>query len=204
MDEIKKAFSPKERNSESMSAFGFRLRNQFSQNKAYRRAKELTWLEDLRAYKGLWDPTVKIEPGNSTVYPKITRSKVNIVLSRLHEMVFPETDKNWEIEITPDPKIARETVKEIAIGMIQQPEVDPQTGQVAVDPQTGQPMQPVLPTAEDLQLAITEYAKMACEKMSIVIDDQLTEMDYPEETKKVLRSGLMYGTLRRMETFRNP
>jgi len=30
--------------------------------------------------------------------------------------------------------------------------------------------------------------------MQSEIDDQLIEMDYPEETKKVLRSGLMYGT----------
>ena len=30
--------------------------------------------------------------------------------------------------------------------------------------------------------------------MQSVMDDQLEEMRYKEETKKVLRSGLMYGT----------
>ncbi len=179
MDALQLAFSPKERNSEAMQAFGYRLRNQFSQNKAYRRPKELEWLESLRQYKGLYDPDVRIEPNNSKVYPKITRSKVNIVLSRLHEMLFPATEKNWEISPTPEPRMAKETVLQITMSLVKQ------------DPETGAP---IIPTADDLSLAIKKYAKDACSKMAIQIDDQLTEMDYPEETKKVLRSGLMYGT----------
>ena len=179
MDAIETAFSKPQRNSEAMNSFGYRLKNQFSVNEAYRRPKELQWLEDLRAYKGLYDPSVQIDPLNSKVYPKITRSKVNIVLSRLHEMLFPDSDKNWEIMPTPEPRIARDTVKQIVMSL------------VTTDPQTGQP---VIPTAADLQLAIKKYAAETCAKMSSVIDDQLGEMDYPEETKKVLRSGLMYGT----------
>ena len=193
-DAIQTAFSPKERNSNAMHSFGFRLYSQFSQNKAYRRLKELQWLEDLRAFKGLYDPDVKIEANNSKVYPKITRSKVNIVLSRLHQMLFSETDRNWEISPTPEPRISKEIVTQIAYSLIKPPQLDPQTGQPVIDPQTGQPSQPILPTADELQLAIKSFAKTTCEKMSNVIDDQLTEMDYPEETKKVLRSGLMYGT----------
>lgn len=179
MDAIEKVFSKPERNSEAMQAFGFRLKNQFTANEAYRRPKELEWLESLRQYKGLYDPDVKIDTNSSKVYPKITRSKVNIVLSRLHEMLFPETDKNWEITPTPEPKMARETVKEIALSLVQQ---DPQTGAT------------ILPTPKDLRLAIKKYAAETCALMSSEIDDQLIEMDYPEETKKVLRSGLMYGT----------
>ena len=194
MDAIQTAFSKKERNSEAMNSFGFRLRNQFTQNKAYRRMKELQWLEDLRSYKGLYDPDVRIEPGNSKVYPKIPRSKVNIVLSRLHEMLFPSQDKNWEISPTPEPRIAKEIVTQIATALVKPPAVDPQTGQPAIDPQTDQPSQPIPPTDEELRLAINKFAKETCDLMSIQIDDQLTEMDYPEETKKVLRSGLQYGT----------
>lgn len=179
MDALQNAFSKKERNSEAMQSFGFRLRNQFFQNKSYRRAKELEWLESLRQYKGLWDPGVKIEENASRVYPKITRSKVNIVLSRLHELLFPELDKNWELGPTPEPKVSKEIVTKIVTALI---ESDPQTGEQK------------LPSIEDLRLAIKDYAKATSERMSSVIDDQLTEMDYPEETKKVLRSGLMYGT----------
>jgi hypothetical protein len=177
-----------------MISFGNRLHSQFSQNKAYRHAKELTWLEDLRSYKGIYDPDVKIEKNNSKVYPKVPRSKVNIVLSRLHEMLFPAQDKNWEIDATPEPRISKEIVSQLAIALVKQPPVDPQTGQPAVDPATNQPAKPILPTADELRLAIKRFAKETCAKMSSEIDDQLTEMSYPEETKKVLRSGLQYGT----------
>jgi hypothetical protein len=178
-DAIATEFTKAQRDSDLMISFGFRLKNQFAVNKVYRRAKELEWLESIRQYKGLYDPDVKLDPNASKVYPKITRSKVNIVLSRLHEMLFPETEKNWEITHTPEPKISRETVKQIAMSLVKE---DPETGEA------------ILPTPDELNLAIKKYAKTTCERMSSVIDDQLTEMDYPEETKKVLRSGLMYGT----------
>jgi hypothetical protein len=187
MDKIEETFDEKKRDSEEMRAFGVRLKNQFAMNEAFRRPKELQWLEDLRAYKGIYDPDVKLASNASKVYPKITRSKINIVLSRLHEMLFPETDKNWEIEATPEPKIAKETVKMLTLQLIQQA--------AAAMQQPGQPMQaPPLPTIKEVRLAIKKYAEETCQSMSSVIDDQLTEMDYPEETKKVLRSGLMYGT----------
>ena len=48
MDEIKGALNEKKRNSEVMRSFGYRLRNQFTINAAYRRPKELEWLESLR------------------------------------------------------------------------------------------------------------------------------------------------------------
>jgi hypothetical protein len=185
-DKIQTAFSPPQRNSEAMSSFGFRLHNQFHSNDVYRRPKELEWLESLRQYKGIYDPQVKIQENCSRAYPKITRSKVNIVLSRLHEMLFPETDKNWEIEPTPEPRIAREIIAQIVQTLIAQ--------SVQTDPQTGQQTPPVMPSMDDVRLAIKKYAAETCAKMASVIDDQLIEMDYSEETKKVIRSALMYGT----------
>lgn len=173
MDKIEQLFQKKERNSEAMYAFGYRLKNQFAVNEAFRRPKELQWLEDLRAYKGIYDPDVRIDANASKVYPKITRSKINIVLSRLHEMLFPETEKNWEIKPTPEPKIAEESVRQIVEGLLQQ------GGDVGM---------------EQVRLGIQEFCDDRCKTMSRVIDDQLTEMDYAEEVKKVLRSGLTYGT----------
>ncbi|RPH74781.1 hypothetical protein EHM76_02925, partial [bacterium] len=134
MDAVKEAFSKKERNSLAMQSFGHRMRMQFDSFAAYRRVKELEWLEDLRQYKGVYGADVKIAAGNSRVYPKVTRSKVNIALSRLHEMLFPEREKNWEIDPTPDPKIAKETILQIARSLIKPPETDPQTGQPVAGP----------------------------------------------------------------------
>lgn len=194
MDQIQEEFAASRRDSEAMRAFGYRLYNEFSTNKAYRRPKELQWLEDLRAYKGVYDPDVRIDPDNSHVYPKLTRSKVNIVLSRLHEMLFPDQDRNWELAPTPEPVIQAALVFQIAQQITQPPPIDEATGQVQIDPQTGFPMQPIPPTREQLNEAIKDFAKETAQKMQSEIDDQLTEMDYPEVAKKVLRSGLLYGT----------
>jgi hypothetical protein len=194
MDQLQEAFQPVNRNSDAMKAFGFRLKNQFSVNEAYRRPKELQWLEDLRAYKGIYDPDVRIEANASKVYPKITRSKINIVLSRLHEMLFPETDKNWEINPTPEPKVSRESVQKIAEGLVQKKEMEAQIQAQQAAASGVSPAPPEIPTIDELRLAIKKFADETCALMSNVIDDQLTEMLYPEETKKVLRSGLTYGT----------
>lgn len=139
----------------------------------------MQWLEDLRTYKGVYDPDVNIDPDNSHVYPKITRAKVNIVLSRLHEMLFPEVDRNFEILRTPEPSIPKPIVNEIIKSIIKQ---DEQTGQY------------IMPTSEQIERAIKDFSDVTAKKMESVIDDQLKEMVYPEETKKVLRSGLIYGT----------
>lgn len=187
MDAIERTF---EKDKEKMESFGYRLYNQFSVNKAYRRDKELVWLEDLRSYKGIYDPDVRIEPENSKVYPRYARSKVNISLSRMHEMLFPDTDRNWEISPTPDPKISPEIIKQIVGKMIEM-------RLAALQQQAqGKPVdrRMAIPSIEDVRLAIMAFAKATCENMQTVIDDQLTEMDYPEETKKVLKSGLMFGT----------
>lgn len=199
MDAIQSAFAAPQRDATRMQEFGMLLRQQFSMNEAYRRSKELNWLEDLRAYKGLYDPAVKINPGNSRVYPKLTRSKCNMVLSRLHEMLFPETDKNWEIDPTPEPKIAKNTVAQLWQKLVAQARGDYQNAVMEYQQAVSQGQQipepqPVMPTTDDLNAAIKEYAKEACRKMGIQIDDQLVEMDYPEETKKVLNSGLKFGT----------
>ena len=192
MDELKKVFDKSQRNTAAMNAFGARLKSQFSTNESFRRAKELQWLEDLRAYKGLYDPGVLRDTNASKVYPKLTRSKCNMVLSRLHEMLFPETDKNWEIMPTPDPKIAPETFKKIVFSLMQKAALEIQQQSQASPSMEQQPPPP--PKLEDVRLAIKKYCEDSCEAMSRVIDDQLLEMDYPEETKKVLRSALIFGT----------
>ena len=118
-DPIQDEIRESKRNSSVMESFGYRLFNKFSIYKTYRRAKELMWLEDLRQFKGIYDPTVKIDPENSHVYPKLTRSKTITVLSRLHEMLFPDQDRNWELNPTPEPDVDQATIREIVASLIQ-------------------------------------------------------------------------------------
>ena len=81
MDQIQEEFQESRRDSETMRAFGYRYITNSRINKAYRRPKELQWLEDLRAYKGVYDPDVRIDPTISCL-SQADASKVNIVLSR--------------------------------------------------------------------------------------------------------------------------
>ena len=165
MDAIQKAFKEaKTRTTEenqTMNEFGMRLHAQFDTNVSLRRPKEMEWLESLRQYKGLYDPSVKLDPLNSKVYPKLTRSKVNIVLSRLHEMLFPEIERNWMISVRKEPRISKEVVKALAAAM------------VATDEQGNQ----VVPSINDLRLAIKAYADTTCQNMADQIDDQFLEME---------------------------
>lgn len=172
--------SPQEES--QLDAFGVRLRNMFSEYKTLRRPKESEWLENLRQHKGVYDPEVlaKIPPNSSKVYPKITRARDNTVLSRLHEMLFPDLDRNWSIEPTPVPKVPTEIVRKIAMAL------------VTVDPQT---QTPVLPTQAEIETAVMQFAKETCSEMETEMDDQLTEMDYSMKIgKPTLKSGVIYGT----------
>ena len=161
-----------------LSTFGQLLWQYWEINRAFRRPKEMEWLECLRQYKGIYDPEVHITKGLSRVYPKLTRSKINQVLSRLVEMLFPDQDKNWEIEPSPEPKVPPEVVKAIALSLVTKDEQG----------------QPVLPTSKQVMTAIMDYCKEKCKNMAVTIDDQLEEMKYTEEVKKVLRSGLKFGS----------
>jgi hypothetical protein len=165
-----------------LEAFALRLKAMFQENETLRRPKETEWLQNLRQHKGIYDPeTLALIPRNSSkVYPKITRARDNTVLSRLHEMLFPDKDRNWSIEPTPVPKVPAEVIKQIALAMVTQ------------DPETGAS---ILPTKDQLKQAIKEYAENTCMDMGLEMDDQLSEMDYSMRVgKPTLKSGVLFGT----------
>jgi hypothetical protein len=157
------------------SNFGIRLHNNFTINEGKRRSKELEWIEDIRQIRGLYDPGVILDKNRSKVYPKMTRKYCNMVLSRLHEMLFPDTDRNFDMEPTPDPKLAKTVVKEIATALAMS--------------KGGGPF-----SDDELFVAIQKWCKETNDRMRRVIDDQLAEIHYTLEAKKVLRSGVDFGT----------
>lgn len=158
---------------EFRSAFGMRLSQKYFRNETARRPKEMEWLENLRQIKGLYDPGVVLDKKRSKVYPKMTRKYCNMVLSRLNEMLFPDGDRNWDMEPTPEPKIAAGVVNEIASALAQG------------NPQFSE---------QDLNLAIKKWCDETSRRMRTEIDDQILEIKYPDEAKKVLKSGIHYGT----------
>ena len=170
-----------ERDEDVVYSLGLRLKNKFLEWKRLRGSKELEWLENLRQHKGIYDPDIlaKIDPKSSKTYPKITKAKDLIVISKLHEMLF-SSDRNWGIESTPIPNVSKEVVKEL-IMTLSQP--DQNTGEM------------VTPPKEVIDKAILDYSKLACASMEREMEDQLIEMKYDVKIgKPVLKSGIIYGT----------
>lgn len=163
------------------SALATKLSNRFSEWKRLRAPFERKWLQAIRQHKGLYDPEIleKIDDNSSKVYPKLTRAKDNMVLSRLHEMLFPDFDRNWTIEPTPVPQVDKDTANLIRRSLVKQ------------DPETGLP---VMPTREELDNAIREFVKQAGRKMQQEMDDQLLEMGYSMKVAKpTLKSSAIIG-----------
>ena len=84
---------------------------EFSQAEQDRRTTELRWLQDLRQYRGKYDPEVEdsMDEHRSKAFVRKTRVKVKTVNSRVFELLFPaNSDRNWSIEPTPVPSVAPE------------------------------------------------------------------------------------------------
>ncbi len=141
----------------------------------YRRPVELQWLEDLRQFKGIYDPDVMscLVDNRSKVYPKYTRSKVIPAIAKLNYMLFPDSERNWAIKPTPRPRVSDDVLSKIVHDLSQRGH------QLSVDV---------------VEMAVKEYVQTACDKMETVIDDQLTELKYNSICKDVIRDGVRYGT----------
>jgi hypothetical protein len=188
-----------------LESLGLKLREKFTVNETLRNGKELEWLEDLRMLNGIYDPDVLKKIGNlrSKAYPKVARSKTVSVEARLHEITDPDIGKPWAISPSPDATIPPEAMQMIIDQLVQASMMNWQTQQSQNQQamQTGQPPPfPDLPTEppmpEDIivQAAFQEYAKQACKKMEVEIEDQFLDTKFKDKKKKALRSGLQLGT----------
>lgn len=175
----------------SFTTLGVTLLAEFSQAENERRMTEQRWLQDLRQYRGQYDPEVlaKIGPNRSKSFVRKTRVKVKTVNARCMDLLFPaNTSRNWNMQPTPKPTVAPEQRKQIA-RLLQQASQPP-------EPQPGQPPQPAppAPTKEDVDKAVDQMVKSAAVEMQKTIDDQLAETRYKEVAKQVIGSGNLYGT----------
>jgi hypothetical protein len=165
----------------ALEALGRRLFDWFSEIDRERKAKEIEWAENLRQYRGEYDPQelqrIKSR-GGSEIYPKLTRYKVLTALAKIHSIVFPDIDKNWGIKPTPYPTIPHDALVKIIQDLI------------VVDEQG----QPIRPTDDAIYAAIREYVTERARKMETVLEDNLLNMDYVSLCTKVLFSGILFGT----------
>lgn len=161
---------------DALTRFGTRMFNKFTQYKKDRKPLEEQWMKNLRQFRGIYDPEIEsvLAKDRSRAYPKITRQKVVNMITRLMEMLFPQSEKNYGISPTPLPDLAVADLQKIL------DTIPPN--------QDGSPLD-----ITQVQAKVMELAKVRCDAMSVTIDDQLSELDYIALARKVIGSGVLYG-----------
>ena len=166
-----------------LKAIGMRLQAQFTGYERDRRLAELRWAKSARQFLGIYDPEIEsqIEKNRSKAYPKLTRVKCVSMLSRLMNLLFPSSEKNWGLTCTPVPNLSEEDLTLIL-----------STLQLSQDPSV--PLEDKM-----IEMAIQEFAKERSRNLEREIEDQLAEIggsrmvDYVSLCRKILMSGIIYG-----------
>ena len=164
---------------EKVRALGQKLASDFQSYERDRAAMELRWAQNLRQFLGIYDPEVKIPSDRSRAYPKMTRTKVVSMVSRLMNLLFPSSEKNWGIEASPVPNLTVDDLNTV----LEELQADPKA------------------TLNDeiITDAVHEFAQKRARNLEKEIEDQLTELggakmvNYVALCKKVLMSGVLYG-----------
>lgn len=168
---------------QKLEAIGMRLQSQFLSYERDRRLAELRWAKSARQFLGIYDPEIdaQIEKNRSKAYPKLTRVKCVSMLSRMMNLLFPSSEKNWSLTCTPVPNLSEEDLTLIL-----------STLQLSQDPNV--PLEDKM-----IELAVQEFAKERSRNLEREIEDQLQEIggsrmvDYVSLCRKVLMSGIIYG-----------
>jgi len=169
---------------EKLDALAKTMEGEFSQAEQDRRSKELEWIENLRQVKGIYDPEIlaNFEEGESRVYPRYTRSKEVPAIAKLNSILLPAHGENWDIMTTANPELPKEDLDAIS-----------ETFRAKVM-EAAKKGEAYVPTQEEIDLEIADLAEQKKEGMKATIQDQLTEMLYRDIVKKVIKSGIRFGT----------
>lgn len=153
----------------AMDGLGSYLRGRFEEWKTARQNIEDQWLEDLRAYNGIFEQGQldKYGEGGNPVYVNITRTKTQAAYARMVDLLFQAGQKAWGIDPTPIPEM--------------------ENGTVVADPQTGEQREL---TPEE----VTDIAEKAAAEMEKEMEDQLVEAGYEGHAKTALLELAILGT----------
>lgn len=148
---------------------------------------EKQMLKNLRQYQGKYDPEVKklIPSDRSHAYPRDTRTKVKGGVAKMMEMMFPAKENNWELAASEVPSIPEDNLQAIITQLEAQEEA------LAVQEQR----EPAPLDSADIEREVKLFAEERKEAMQKEIADQLGDepTDYPQLSKRVVRSGYIYG-----------
>lgn len=175
-------------NKSALEALGVDLARKFTIYEADRRMAELKWVKNARQRLGLYDPNIEQAIGDrrSKAYPKMTRVKCVSMLSRLMNLLFQASEKNWTIAPSPVPNLHQDDLQQVLTTL----------EKVHAEDSGGQPA-PL--TDREIEEAILIFARMRARNLEREIEDQLTELggsrmlNYVALCRKVLESGINYG-----------
>lgn len=171
------------------SKLGIDLKAEFDTAKTRRLGYETLWMQDLRQYKGIYDPDIQarlsVYPNRSKAYIRETRTKIRTLDARIMDLLFPANgEKNWAINSTPNPEFTpeeeqsvRDQVQRLILAQSQQTNEEPRE-----------------PTQEEVDLALRNVAKTTAGNMAKEIEDQLLNIKYRTIIRNIVHSGHLYGT----------
>lgn len=165
-----------------LKTLGQRMQTLWLQHKLDRKAAELRWLQNLRMFRGIYDPEIrsKIPMDRSKAYPKVVRWKVIGTIARLLQMLFPQTEKNYGLKPSPMPNLSTVQLQQVLDQLVQAKAGD------------GDPTQVEL-TSEEIEKAVVDFAKGKAARMELKVDDDLAEMEYITLVRKVVFSAVLYN-----------
>jgi len=164
-----------------ITALGGKLFKDFGDYERDRKQAELRWAQNLRQFLGKYDDETEraIPKDRSRAYPKLTRVKVVSMVSRLMNLLFPSTERNWGVEASVVPNLSEEDLNAVLEKLQQDPNAEL--------------------SDEIITNAVVEFAQGRALNLETEIADQLAELGgtktvgYIALCKKVLMSGVMYG-----------
>lgn len=102
--------SGEEFHADALAKLGNHIGQRFSVAKSDRATQEKQWLVNLYQFKGKYDAEVEksIDPNRSRAYPKLTRTKVMVIVARLMNLLFPQGDKSWSVQASRVPNLTQD------------------------------------------------------------------------------------------------
>lgn len=176
------SIDPPPRDRARLQALGAQLASRFTQYESARRLQEMKWMRNLRQFLGEYDPEIKIDKDRSQAYPRITRVKCISFLSRMMNLLFPLSEKNWGIEASPVPNLSMDDLSQVLTEVFENAKV------------ANQPAD-----SNFIEQAIRDFAGKRAINLEREIADQLSEvggnrnLNYVALCRKVLMSGILYG-----------
>jgi len=174
-----------------LDSLGSILQNKYFEYKDARDEIEDSWIEDLRAFMGQYDPNVlaKIrERGDrSQVYVGLTRTKVLAAFSRITDLLFQPGQKFFSIESTPiakQPLVEKDLTEKAALEIMQAAQV--------VDPNLVDDL--IQARLMELKTELEEETERRVENMEEAILDQSLESNLEGKMKDAIMEQVIFGT----------